>query len=75
MQGREGAYNCLRRTLDIGALIRQDDADLDLTGLQVTQADFEVALAQIDGRGRADAPSPARSRQAVSEARLPPGVH
>ncbi len=48
---REGAYNCLRRTLDIGALIRQDEADLDLTTLQVRQDDFERALAQVGNRG------------------------
>ena len=48
---REGAYNCLRRTLDIGALIRQDEADLDLTTLQVRQDDFERALTQVGKRG------------------------
>ena len=48
---REGAYNCLRRTMDIGALIRQDEADLDLTTLQVRQDDFERALAQVGQSG------------------------
>ncbi len=53
---REGAYNCLRRTLDIGELITRDEADLDLTTLQVCQADFESALAQVGSRGRPGAP-------------------
>ncbi len=51
---REGAYNCLRRTLDIGELIRQDEADLDLTTLQVCQDDFESALLHVGNRGHPD---------------------
>ena len=53
---REAAYNCLRRTLDIGELIKRDEASVDLTTLQVGQDDFESALAQVSSRGHADAP-------------------
>ncbi len=62
---REGAYNCLRRTFDIGALIRQDEADLDLTTLQVRQDDFELALTQVSNRGPPD--SLGRERRAHRE--------
>jgi len=51
---REAAYNCLRRTLDVGALIGQDEVDLDLTALQVGQYDFEAAISQVDKRGQID---------------------
>ena len=51
---REAAYDCLRRTLDVGELIKQDEADLDPTTLQVGQDDFEAALAQVGSRGQAD---------------------
>ena len=63
---REGAYNCLRRTLDIGALIRQDEADLDLTTLQVRQDDFELALAQVGHRECPDSLRREDDRQTAS---------
>jgi len=84
---REGAYNCLRRTQDIGELIRQDEADLDWTMLQVGQDDFESAIAQVGKRRSPDSlwqGPPQRheiesatdlSRQAAGEGRLLPGVH
>ncbi len=80
---REGGYNCLRRTFDIGALIRQDEADLDLTTLQVRQDDFERALAQVGNRRRSDSLRREDDRQtasghpqrSVGEGPQLPGVH
>ncbi len=84
---REGAYNCLRRTLDIGELIRQDEADLDLTTLQVRQDDFESALAQVGNRGHPDSreiasstdldrrAAPGHAQRSVGEGHQLPVVH
>jgi len=84
---REGAYNCLRRTLDIGELIRQDEADLDLTTLQVRQNDFERALAQVGNRGHPDSreiesptdldrqTTPGHPQRSVGEGHQLPVVH
>jgi transitional endoplasmic reticulum ATPase len=73
---REGAYNCLRRTLDLGALITSDDAEPDLSILEVRQADFEDALAQVSGRGHTELRSLGLGHEAgLNETRLNPGLH
>ncbi len=80
---REGAYNCLRRTFDVGALIGQDEADLDLTTLQVRQDDFERALAQVGNRGRLDSlgreddlqTASGHAQRSGDEGPQPPEVH
>ncbi len=41
---REGAFNCLRRNINIGEIIQLSEAEIDYTHLQVSQLDFEKAL-------------------------------
>ncbi len=45
---REAAYNCLRRSIDIHRVIREEvDSPLDMTKLVVTDHDFETALETV----------------------------
>lgn len=41
---REGAYNCLRRCINISSLIKQREADINLKRLKIISEDFEKAL-------------------------------
>lgn len=45
---REGAYNCLRRCVDLKCLIQNDTSDeIDYASLLIEQSDFEFALNKI----------------------------
>ena len=44
---REGAYNCLRRTADVGGLIKIKDSKIELNQYSINKADFEKALLSL----------------------------
>ena len=44
---REGAYNCLRRNIDMKNALLEESKPIDLTSLVVTKMDFETALKRV----------------------------
>ena len=50
---REGAYNCLRRSVDLKKIIKEKTLEsCNLKGVTITEEDFELALAKIRDSAR-----------------------